>query len=186
MAVMNGFRAELLEKILGLNGHVIVHNLAQQFTDFDPVAERIGAMPGVVQALPIVEGQAMISTPQRSVAALVRGLREADARRLKVLHEDPQAIGNGTGSKRIVQGSFDGFDQGEARIAIGSRMAKTLDIYAGDRLTMVSPRGASTPFGTAPRVKQYEVAAVFEIGMAEYDRVAPMVRSTAPSCACSS
>jgi lipoprotein-releasing system permease protein len=103
------------------------------------------------------------------MAALVRGIREEDAKNLKALREDADAIRNGEASKKIIEGTLDGFDGPEPSVAIGSRMAKTLNIFAGDFVTLVSPRGASTPFGTAPRIKRYKVSAVFEIGMSEYD-----------------
>ena len=83
MAVMNGFRQELFDKMLGLNGHVVVHSLDGDFTAFDAVATRVRAVPGVKYALPLIEGQVMVSTPQTSSGALVRGLREADLKQLK-------------------------------------------------------------------------------------------------------
>ncbi len=169
MSVMNGFRAQLLDKILGLNGHVIVHKLSGPFTDYKDVVSKVGKLDQVRQVIPLVEGQAMISTPRRSVAALVRGIGERDAKNLKALQEDPKAIAKGAKSKKIIQGTLDGFDRNRPSVAIGSRMSKTLNIYVGDYVTLVSPRGASTPFGTAPRIKRYPVTAIFEIGMSEYD-----------------
>lgn len=169
MSVMNGFRAQLLDKILGLNGHVIVHSLSGPFTDYKDVTAKAIGVQRVEQAIPLVEGQAMISTPARSVAALVRGIRGTDAKNLKALQEDQKAIARGDKNKKIIQGTLEGFDQNTPSVAIGSRMSKTLNIYVGDFVTLISPRGASTPFGTAPRIKRYEVTAIFEIGMSEYD-----------------
>jgi lipoprotein-releasing system permease protein len=156
MAVMNGFRQELFDKMLGLNGHVVVHSLDGDFTAFDAVATRVRAVPGVKYALPLIEGQVMVSTPQTSSGALVRGLREADLKQLK-------SVGS-----NIRFGTLDGFDQ-QAGVALGSRLANELNVKVGDKITLLSPRGASTALGTAPRVKSYPVVAIFEIGMSEYD-----------------
>ncbi len=155
MAVMNGFRQELFNKMLGLNGHVVVHSLSN-FSDFDQVANRVRNVPGVKYALPLVEGQVMISTPQSSSGALVRGLREADLKELKAV------------SSNIRFGTLDGFDQ-KPGLALGSRLANELNVKVGDQVSLLTPRGASTALGTAPRVKRYPVVAIFEIGMSEYD-----------------
>jgi lipoprotein-releasing system permease protein len=111
----------------------------------------------------------MVSTPARSVAALVRGMREGDLKNLRALREDLLAIAKGDGNKKIIQGSLNGFDKDPPSVAIGSRMSKNLGINAGGHITLISPRGVTTPFGTAPRIKRYRVSAVFEIGMSEYD-----------------
>ena len=110
MSVMNGFRAQLLDKILGLNGHVIVHSIAGSFTDYKNVAEIAKRQGRVEQAIPLVEGQAMISTPARSVAALVRGITGHDARNLKALRDDPKDLKAGIKNKKIIQGTLAGFD----------------------------------------------------------------------------
>ena len=155
MAVMNGFRQELFDKMLGLNGHVVVHSLGN-FSDFDQVSERIRNVQGVKMALPLVEGQVMISTPNTSGGALVRGLREEDLKKLKAVGEN------------IRFGTLDGFDAVPG-VALGSRLANALNVKVGDEVSLLSPRGASTALGTAPRVKRYPVVAIFEIGMSEYD-----------------
>jgi lipoprotein-releasing system permease protein len=157
MAVMNGFRQELFAKMLGLNGHVVVHSLEPSFSNYDSVAGKIRSVSGVKLALPLVEGQVMVSTPASSSGALVRGLREADLKTLKAV------------SDNIRFGKLDGFDGGEPGIAIGTRLANDLNVKVGDQVTLLTPRGASTALGTAPRVKSYPVAAIFEIGMSEYD-----------------
>jgi lipoprotein-releasing system permease protein len=155
MAVMNGFRQELFDKMLGLNGHVVVHSLSN-FTDFDDVANRIRKVQGVKYTLPLVEGQVMITTPNTSSGALVRGLREQDLKELKAV------------SKNIRYGTLDGFDK-QPGVALGSRLANELNVRVGDQVSLITPRGASTALGTAPRVKRYPVVAIFEIGMSEYD-----------------
>jgi lipoprotein-releasing system permease protein len=157
MSVMNGFRKELFNKILGLNGHVIVSKIGAGFDDYAEVAQKMAAIAGVKHTLPLIEGQAMVSTPAQALAGVVRGLTEEGVKAL------PLIAGN------VRAGTLDGFD-GQDGIAIGSRLANSLRVTAGDTVTLVSPRGATTPFGTAPRIKPYRVAAVFEMGMSEYDR----------------
>src|SRR5882757_2645419 len=156
MAVMNGFRKELLDKILGLNGHLLVQPLESPLTDWDAVAQRISGVAGVRLAAPIVEGQALSSSPFNSAGVLVRGIRAGDLTKL------------GSIANNIRQGTLEGFDEGQG-LAIGRRLADNLSVRAGDNITLVAPRGAVTPMGTTPRIKTYKVAAVFEIGMSEYD-----------------
>ena len=156
MAVMNGFRKELLDKILGLNGHLLVQPLEQPLTDWEVVAERISKVPGVRLAAPIVEGQALASSPFNSAGVLVRGIRSADLMKLTSI------------ANNLKQGTLEGFDTGQG-LAIGRRLSDQLSVRAGDNITLVAPRGAVTPMGTTPRIKTYKVAAVFEIGMSEYD-----------------
>ena len=156
MAVMNGFRKELLGKILGLNGHILVQPLESPLTDYEAVAERISKVEGIRIAVPIVEGQALASSPFNAAGVLVRGIRAADLAQIPSI------------AQNIKQGSLEGFDQGQG-VVIGRRLADQLTIRAGDSVTMVAPRGAVTPMGTTPRIKPYKVAAVFEIGMSEYD-----------------
>jgi len=156
MAVMNGFRKELLDKILGLNGHILVQPLDAPLTDFAAVAERISRVPGVTLAAPIVEGQALASSPFSASGVLVRGLRASELSKL------PSVASN------IKQGTLEGFDQGQG-VLIGKRLADQLTLRAGDSVTLVAPRGAVTPMGTTPRIKTYKIAGVFEVGMSEYD-----------------
>jgi lipoprotein-releasing system permease protein len=156
MSVMNGFRKELFDKILGLNGHVIVRPIGRDFTDYADVASRLRSVPGVKHAIPVVEGQVLMTTPVSSSGVYVRGIREADLKELEGV------------SSKVFFGTLEGFDQ-SGGLAIGTRLANALNVRVGDEVTLVSPRGASTPFGTAPRVKRYPVRAVFEIGMSEYD-----------------
>ncbi|MFL6799294.1 MAG: lipoprotein-releasing ABC transporter permease subunit, partial [Xanthobacteraceae bacterium] len=156
MAVMNGFRKELLEKILGLNGHLLVQPLEQPLVDWQQVSERLSRIEGIKLAAPIVEGQALSSSPFNAAGVLVRGVRDADLRRIPAV------------STNIRQGTLDGFDEGQG-VAIGRRLADQLSLRSGDSITLVAPRGAVTPMGTTPRIKSYKVAAVFEVGMSEYD-----------------
>ncbi|NWG26069.1 MAG: lipoprotein-releasing ABC transporter permease subunit [Pseudorhodoplanes sp.] len=156
MAVMNGFRQELLDKILGLNGHLLIQPLESPLTDWQQVSDRISKLEGIRLATPIVEGQALASSPFNASGVLVRGIRSADLERLTSI------------ARNIKQGTLEGFDQGQG-LAIGRRLADQLSLRAGDNITLVAPRGAVTPMGTTPRIKVYKIAAVFEIGMSEYD-----------------
>jgi lipoprotein-releasing system permease protein len=156
MAVMNGFRQELLDKILGLNGHLLVQPLESPLTDWKEVAARIAKIDGVMLVAPVVEGQALASSPFGSSGVLVRGMRGDDLVRLP-------SIGN-----RLRQGTLEGFDNGEG-VAIGRRLADQLSLRTGDNVTLVHPKGASTPIGVMPRIKPYKIVAVFEVGMSEYD-----------------
>lgn len=156
LSVMNGFRKELFDKILGLNGHVIVRPLARPFNDFVDTADRLNAVPGVKFSLPVVEGQVMVSSQSNSSGIIVRGLRAKDLDNLKAI------------SGNVRYGSLANFDQSNG-IAIGTRLANTLNVFVGSEVTVLAPRGASTPFGIAPRVKRYPITAIFEMGMSEYD-----------------
>jgi lipoprotein-releasing system permease protein len=158
MAVMNGFRHDLFSKIMGLNGHVIVQKLGDRFDDYEQMADKIKQVPGVETAMPIIEGQVMVSSSSQALGGLVRGLREADIKSLKLVAGNVRA------------GTLDGFDK-QTGIAMGVRLANQLHVGLGDSVTLVSPRGAATPFGTAPRSKAYQITSIFELGMSEYDRM---------------
>jgi lipoprotein-releasing system permease protein len=156
LSVMNGFRKELLNKIVGINGHVFVAPIDRPLTDFAELSERLSKVAGIRRALPMIEGQAFASSPYGGSGVLVRGLRGADIAQVEAI------AGN------LRQGTLDNFEA-QGGVAIGRRLAESLSIQAGDTLTLITPRGAATPFGTAPRTKAYPVAAVFEIGMSEFD-----------------
>ena len=158
MAVMNGFRKDLFNKIMGLNGHVIVHKIGAPFDDYADIAAKISQLPGVVTAMPLIEGQVMVSSNVQALGGLVRGLDEKSLKALKLVADN------------IKLGTIDGFDD-QTGIAIGSRLANSLRVSLGDTITLVSPRGATTPFGVAPRSKPYVITAIFELGMSEYDRM---------------
>lgn len=156
MAVMNGFRAELLDKILGFNGHMLVQPIDGALTDFDEVTQRIRKTDGVIRAMPFVEGQALGSGPIGAKGVLVRGLRQSDIQSLPLIGES------------IFSGGLEDFDTAGG-VAIGSRLAQSLGLVIGDQITIITPRGTVTPFGVTPRIKAYRIVAVFEIGMYEYD-----------------
>ena len=157
MAVMNGFRAELLTRILGVNGHLIVQPIDRVFDDYAEVAGRIEGVQGVRYAIPLIEGQVLANGRiGAGSGALVRGVREVDMKKLELV------AGN------IRQGTLDGFDTSEG-VAIGRRMADNLGLALGDGIQLVAPEGDVTPFGITPRQKIYPVTAIFEVGMSEYD-----------------
>jgi lipoprotein-releasing system permease protein len=158
MAVMNGFRKELVDKIVGLNGHLLVQPLEAPLTDWEDVAERISQVPGVRLAVPVVDGPALASSAQNATGVLIRGIRSEDLNRLASI------------TSNIQQGSLDAFEQGQG-VAIGRRLADQLSLRAGDNITLVAPGGAVTSKAVAPRIKPYKVAAVFSLDMSEYDSV---------------
>jgi lipoprotein-releasing system permease protein len=156
MSVMNGFRHELLNRILGLNGHLSVYANQGQLTGFDDLAQRIAKMPGVVTVTPMVEGQVMVTARGASHGAIVRGLRPDDIQKRKIL------------ATNITRGGLADF-KGQDAVLIGQRMASKLGVRVGDTVTLISPKGAVTAFGTMPRLKAYKVVGTFNIGMFEYD-----------------
>ena len=157
MAVMNGFRAELLTRILGVNGHLIVQPLDSPLEDYAQVAGRINGVPGVKYAIPLIDGQVLAQgNVGGGTGALVRGIRGEDLGKIAIV------------ANNIKQGSLAGFDSGEG-VAIGKRMAENLGLTLGDTITLISPDGDVTPIGTTPRMKGYKIAAIFEVGMSEYD-----------------
>ena len=156
LSVMNGFRKELLDKIVGVNGHIFVSAIETPLTDFADVATKINAIPDVMLAMPLVEGQALASSPSYAGGVLVRGVRPEDLRKVSVI------------ANNIKAGSLDTFDKGEG-VVVGRRLAEQLFLRPGDSLTLTSPKGVQTPFGTAPRVKSYPISAIYEVGMSEFD-----------------
>jgi len=156
MAVMNGFRKELLGKMLGINGHLLVQATDTPLTDWKDVADRIGRVEGVSLVAPIVDGMALASSASEAAGVMVRGVRGQDLASLAAI------------ARNIRQGTLDGFDDGQG-VAIGRGLSDQLGLRAGDSLRLVTSRGAVTPMGITPRIKAYKVAAVFEIGMSEFD-----------------
>ena len=156
MSVMNGFRQELLARILGLNGHLSVYGSANTLSDYDPLAEKVRKIPGVVSASPLIEGQVMATANGVARGALVRGIRPADIARRRLVAEN------------ISAGSLADF-KGDAAVLVGARLAARLGLSVGGRITLISPKGNVTAFGTIPRMRAYRVAATFHVGMYEYD-----------------
>ena len=158
MSVMNGFHLELMSKIIGINGHVFLQGVETPLNDYDEVGKRLEQVPGVTIVIPMVEGAAGVSSPYQQSGALVRGIREADIKRL------PGIAGN------VRRGTLEGFDTAGG-VAIGAKMAEQLSVRVGDTISVLTAKGAATPFGVAPRIKAYPVVAIFQIGVSEFDGI---------------
>ena len=157
MAVMNGFRHELLTRILGVNGHITVYGFNGELAGYDPLADELLGLDGVLRAAPIIDGQVLATSPRGLTSgAMVRGVRAADLERHAVI------------AKAITPGGIEGFAAGEG-VLIGDRLAYRLGLAVGDRITLLSPKGMPTAFGTVPRSAAYPVAGTFDVGMYEYD-----------------
>lgn len=156
MSVMNGFRAELFDKIVGLNGHAVVQGVGGRLPDWRDIVAEARRTPGVTSAVPMVEQPLAATYNGRAEAVLVRGLGTADVRRM---------IGG-----KLIMGSLSGIRPGNGQIALGSRLAEALGEQVGSEVSLFSPQGQTTPFGTVPRIVSYKVGAIFEIGLYDYDK----------------
>jgi len=154
MSVMNGFRAELLDKIVGLNGHAIIQAYGGRLENWQGVLKEVRATPGVVRASPLIEQPLLVSFNGRVEAILVRGNTAEDIKRI-----EPQKQA----------GNLDELRPGANNVAIGARLAENLGARVGDTITIINPLGRATPFGTVPRQIAYTVSAIFEIGVYDYD-----------------
>lgn len=158
MSVMNGFRAELFDKISGLNGHAVVQGYNGQLRDWRRIADEAKAIPGVTAATPLIEQPLFASYNGRVEFAIVRGMRVQDIQ------------SNATLKGKEILGSFKNLKPGSEQIAIGSRLAEALGATIGSEITIYNPQGAATPMGTMFRTVQYKVGAVFEVGVYDYDK----------------
>ena len=154
MSVMNGFRAELLDKIVGLNGHAIIQAYGGRLENWQGVLAEVRKTPGVVRASPLIEQPLLATFNGRVEAILARGNTPEDIDRLK-----PQ----------LVDGALSELQPGTGNVAIGARLAENLGARVGDTITIINPQGRFTPFGTVPREIAYQVSAIFEIGIYDYD-----------------
>jgi lipoprotein-releasing system permease protein len=157
MSVMNGFRAELFDKIVGLNGHAIIQGYDGRLQDWQRIADQTKKLPGVKSALPLIEQPLMASANGRVEGVFVRGMRLEDIRKNKVVNE------------HVLSGSIASITPGSNRVAIGSRLAQNLGAYPGSEISLISPEGRSTVVGTVPRIVSYTVGAVFEVGIYDLD-----------------
>ncbi len=155
MAVMNGFRQELLSRILGINGHIGVYGAGVALADYDPLAEAIRRLPGVTRAIPTVEGQVMATSRGGASGAMVRGVQPDELLAREII-------------RKGLRGSPAAFAGNDA-VIIGRRLAEKLGVGIGDSITLISPKGLDTAFGTMPRLRAFKVVGTFEIGMYEYD-----------------
>ena len=158
LAVMNGFRHELLGRILGVNGHVTVYGYLGKLPDYDRLGTELGALDGVQRVTPLVDGQVLASSRHGvSAGAIVRGIRPDDLRGRSILAD------------AIKYGSLDRFGRTQGGVVIGERMARKFGLRVGDSITLLSPEGMPTAFGTVPRSAAYPIEATFDVGMFEYD-----------------
>jgi lipoprotein-releasing system permease protein len=158
MSVMNGFRAELFDKIVGLNGHAVVQGYDGRLSNWQQIAVQAKKTPGVTSAVPLIEQPLMATANGRFEGVIVRGMRLEDIR------------GNRTLTGNIVAGDIKSVTPGSNRIAVGSRLAETLGLYPGGQITLWNPEGRSTVVGTVPREVTYTIGAIFEIGVYDYDK----------------
>ena len=156
MAVMNGFRQELLSRILGVGGHIVVYGTPEPLRDYPKIAERLRKIDGVTDAAPLVTGQAMATIGRNAAGVMVQGMRPDDLKRRKII------------SDNIKAGSLKAFE-GRSAVLVGTRFAGRFGLRVGDSLTLVAPSGNVTAFGTMPRRKSFRVVGLFEVGMFEYD-----------------
>jgi lipoprotein-releasing system permease protein len=156
MSVMNGFRQELLTRILGLNGHMSVYGAAGRVENYDPLAAQLKKLPGVISVSPMIEGQVMVTARNVAQGAVVRALTPDDLRSRDII------------SSNLRSGTLDTFG-GKDGLVIGDRLARKMGVGVGDKITLISPKGSVTAFGTVPRLKAYKISATFQIGMYEYD-----------------
>ena len=168
MSVMNGFRAELFDKVVGLNGHAVIQGYGGRLEGWRPILEQAQRTPGVTSATALIEQPLMASNSGRVEAILLRGMTPDE-----IAH-------NPTLNSNVIAGSLGEVREGTENVAIGSRLAELLGLSVGESITIISPQGRSTPFGTVPRIVDYRVAAIFEVGLYDFDRafvVMPMAEA---------
>ncbi|HET9355073.1 MAG TPA: lipoprotein-releasing ABC transporter permease subunit [Sphingomicrobium sp.] len=157
MSVMNGFRAELFDKSVGLNGHAIIQGYDGRLSDWRQIAVAARATPGVTEARPLIEQPLMASANGRVEGVLVRGVEASEIPRNKVMNAN------------VRSGDMRSITPGSGRVAIGVRLAEKLGAYPGSEIALISPEGRATPIGTVPRIVSYTVGAVFEVGVYDFD-----------------
>ncbi|MGE5722074.1 MAG: lipoprotein-releasing ABC transporter permease subunit [Sphingomonadales bacterium] len=158
MSVMNGARAELFDKIVGLNGHAVVQGYGGRLPDWREIVGQARALPGVTSAVPLIEQPLMASYEGRVEGILARGMRRGDI------------LANATLQGKVIAGSLGQLRPGSGNVAIGARLAEALGATVGGQISLISPQGRTTPFGTVPRIVSYRVAAIFEVGVYDYDK----------------
>ena len=158
MSVMNGFRAELFDKIVGLNGHAMINGYDGRLNDWQRIAAAARSTPGVVSALPLIEQPLMASGNGRVEGVLVRGMRPEDLQTNKII------------APNIRFGNLAAITPGSGNVAIGSHLATALGAHVGSEISLISPDGRDTPVGSVPRIVTYTVGAIFEVGVYDYDK----------------
>lgn len=157
MSVMNGFRAELFDKIVGLNGHAVIQGYGGRLNDWREIMAQTRATPGVTSATPLIEQPLMASYEGRVEGVIVRGMEVEDIRTNETI-------------KGKVIGRLTDLTPGSNKVAIGARLAEALGATVGGEISLISPLGQTSPFGTVPRIVSYRIAAIFEVGVYDYDK----------------
>ena len=156
MSVMNGLRSELFDKLIGINGHILIYPYSEKgISNSDEIIENLRDIKEINNFFPMLESQVLVMGESQSSGALLRGVSSQSLKSLEIIH------------KNVITGNVDNINRGE--VVIGSRLASNLGLSKGENLTLLSPRGVSSPFGTVPRSSSFDVKAIFEIGMTEYD-----------------
>lgn len=156
MSVMNGFRNELLGRILGINGHIgIISNNALPFNNYKQALKDIDGIDNVELVIPLIEKQLLVSSGRAAEGAMVRGIRAEDINKKETLRNGMTTV------------NLDDFTGNS--VLVGYRLAQKMGLIPGDEITLISPNGKITAFGTVPRMKSYRIAGTFELGMYEYD-----------------
>jgi lipoprotein-releasing system permease protein len=158
MSVMTGFRAELFDKIIGLNGHAVVQGYGGRLPGWREVVEQARRTPGVTSAVPLIEQPLMATSEGRMEGVLLRGMERRDI------------LANPTLRGKVLAGSMESLKPGSGNVAIGARLAQALGVGEGGQISLLSAEGRTTPFGTVPRIVSYRVSAVFEVGVYDYDK----------------
>jgi len=158
LSITNGFRAELFDKIVGLNGHAVIQGYDGRLPDWQQVMATAKKTPGITHATPLIEQPLMASYGGRVSGVLVRGMTV------------PDIMEPGTFDTKVLVGNLKELKPGSGNVALGSRLAAALGAQVGGNVSLISPEGQSTPFGAVPRIVSYRVAAIFEIGIYDYDK----------------
>ncbi|HVQ08503.1 MAG TPA: lipoprotein-releasing ABC transporter permease subunit [Allosphingosinicella sp.] len=158
MSVMNGFRTELFDKVTGLNGHAVVAGMGGRLENWRPVLAQVRRTPGIVSAEPLIEVPLMASRNGRVEAILLRGMPR------------DEILSNPSFTRNVIAGSLADLRPGSNNVAVGSHLAEKLGLSVGSPITILSPEGRTTPFGTVPRIVDYNVAAIFEVGLYDFDK----------------
>ena len=153
LAVMNGFRSELLDKILGINGHITIQSYSSDIAFYDQIQDDIELIDNVYSVVPTIYSQVMVSSGEQTAGAIVKAIDYNDISNIPKIDQSLD---------------LDIYSEIEG-LLIGSGMSRNLMLGMGDTLTLISPKGSQTPFGTTPRIKSYPITGIFNIGMSEYD-----------------
>jgi lipoprotein-releasing system permease protein len=157
-SVMSGFQTELVSRALGASGHIGIEAYAgQKIEDYQALTEKLRAIPGVTSVLPLIDGQVLLTTDRGGIrGGLVRGVTQADLKALPII------------GQHIIAGTLDAFT-GDDAVAIGISLADSFQLRVGSKITLLSPKGAATAFGTVPRIRAYKVVAIFDAGLSDYN-----------------